>query len=82
MIEGTKCLISVFQASRKKKRNAYRISSDLLKKMDDVFMDILVVFAELWESTRHDDDWEEHDILEFGVLTTTKGNCRPIPQSY
>ena len=32
MIEGTKCLISVLQARRKKKRNAYRISSDLLKK--------------------------------------------------
>ena len=75
MIEGTKCLFSVLQARRKKKRHSYRTSSDLLKKFEDIFIDIAFVFAELWESTRHDDDWEAHDILEFGVLTTPKGNC-------
>ena len=82
MIEGTKCLISLFQSRRKKKRYSYRNSKDLLKKMDDMVIDIVAVFAELWEITQYDDDWTEHDILEFGVLTTSKGTCRPIPQSY
>ena len=50
--------------------------------MDDMFIDIVVVFAELWERTQYDDDWTEHDILDFGVLTTSKGKCRPIPQTY
>ena len=82
MIEGTKCLISVFQTRRKKKRNSSKTSKVLLEKIDDVFIDIVVVFAELWERTQYDDDWTEHDILEFGVLTTSKGKCRPIPQTY
>ena len=82
MIEGTKCLISVFQTRRKKKRHSYRNSKDLLNKIDDMFIDIVVVFAELWERTQYDDDWTEHDILDFGVLTNSKGKCRPIPQTY
>ena len=82
MIEGTKCLISVFQTRRKKKRNSSKTSKVLLKKIDDMFIDIVVVFAELWESTQYDDDWTEHDILDFGVLTNSKGKCRPIPQTY
>ena len=39
-------------------------------------------FSNLWECTLNLAAWDEYDALEFGVLTTRAGKCRPIPASY
>jgi hypothetical protein len=81
-LEDKASLMSLLKIRRDKKRVKYKTPPELMKKLEDIFLDILDVFAELWEGTRHDTEWDEHDVLDFGVLTTSRGKCRPVPVSY
>ena len=81
-MSGDENLLELFSNRRKKLRYKSRIGDAGVARLNLCLVEAAGIFANMWECTRNLPAWDERGALEFGVLTTRAGRCRPIPASY
>jgi hypothetical protein len=82
LIDKDAHILEIFAARRGRLRSRHRLGDHGGKKLDFFLVEVAEAFADLWESTRDLNAWDEQNIVDIGVLTTKWGKCRPIPVSY
>ena len=82
LLSGDEGLLGLLCERRKKMRYRRNLGEANAVRLERWLVELAERFSHLWECTFNVAAWDEHDALEFGVLTTSWGKCRPIPASY
>ena len=75
-------LFELLEERRSRLRNRSRQPQGLAQKLDNFLVDVAECVAELLETTGELDQWSTSQVLDLGILTTSKGRCRNIPMGY